>query len=138
MSDLLLIRHGQSTYNLQNRFTGWVDVPLSNNGIEEAENAAKKLKNYKIDKAYTSKLKRAIDTLHIILDMKKKDSIPVIENAALNERNYGDLQGLNKADTIKKYGEAQVLLWRRGYTTNPPGGESLKDTSDRVMPFLAL
>lgn len=135
MSDLLLIRHGQSTYNLENRFTGWLDVPLSTNGIIEAENAAVKLKEYKIDIAYTSKLKRAIDTLTIILDIKKHNTIPVIENAALNERNYGDLQGLNKADTIKKYGEAQVLLWRRGYANTPPGGESLKDTAARVIPF---
>lgn len=135
MSDLLLIRHGQSTYNLENRFTGWVDVPLSSNGIEEAKTAALQLKAYKIDKAYTSKLKRAIDTLNIILDLKENKHIPVIENEALNERNYGDLQGLNKADTAKKYGEEQVMLWRRGYTTTPPGGESLKDTSDRVMPY---
>lgn len=135
MADLILIRHGQSSYNLQNRFTGWLDVPLSSNGIEEAENAALKLKDYKIDSAYTSTLKRAMDTLQIILDKKKPDTIPAIENKALNERNYGELQGLNKADVAKKYGEAQVLLWRRSYTTTPPGGESLKDTSDRVIPF---
>ena len=135
MSDLLLIRHGQSTYNLQNRFTGELDVPLSDNGIKEAEEAAIKLKDYKIDIAYTSTLKRAIDTLHIILDMKKENHIPVIENSALNERNYGDLQGLNKADIAKKYGDAQVVLWRRSYTATPPGGESLKDTGARVIPY---
>ena len=135
MPDLLLIRHGQSTYNLANLFTGWLDVPLSSNGIKEAEKAALKLKDYKIDIAYTSILKRAIDTLNIILDMKKKDNIPVIENKALNERNYGDLQGLNKDDVRKKYGKEQVLLWRRSYNTTPPRGESLKDTSARVIPY---
>ena len=135
MPDLLLIRHGQSTYNLANLFTGWLDVPLSSNGIKEAEKAALKLKDYKIDIAYTSILKRAIDTLNIILDMKKKDNIPVIENKALNERNYGDLQGLNKDDVRNKYGKEQVLLWRRSYNTTPPRGESLKDTSARVIPY---
>ncbi len=135
MPDLFLIRHGQSTYNLENRFTGWVDVPLSSKGIEEAKNAAIKLKGYKIEIAYTSKLKRAIDTLQIILDMRMEDHIPVIENEALNERNYGKLQGLNKADVAKRFGEAQVLLWRRSWRIVPPGGESLKDTSERVIPF---
>ena len=114
MPDLLLMRHGQSVYNLENRFTGWVDVPLSNNGIEEAKKAAILLKDFKIDIAYTSKLKRAIDTLQIILDSRKTDPIPVIENETLNERNYGDLQGLNKAETAAKYGEKQVEIWRRG------------------------
>ncbi len=135
MPDLLLIRHGQSVYNLENRFTGWVDVPLSEQGIEEAEEAAKKLENYPIDIAYTSKLKRAIDTLEIIVDMHKKKSIPVIENEALNERNYGKLQGLNKAEVAKQYGEEQVHIWRRSFDIPPPGGESLKDTSHRVMPY---
>lgn len=130
-----MIRHGQSTYNLENRFTGWLDVPLSSIGIEEAKNAAIKLKEHKIDIAYTSKLKRAIDTLQIILNSKKHENIPVIKNEALNERSYGDLQGLNKADIAKQYGEAQVLLWRRSYNIAPPGGESLKDTASRVIPF---
>ncbi|HUZ60396.1 MAG TPA: 2,3-diphosphoglycerate-dependent phosphoglycerate mutase [Hanamia sp.] len=135
MSDLLMIRHGQSVYNLENRFTGWVDVPLSEQGIKEAKEDAEKLKDYKIDVAYTSKLIRAIDTLHFILDVNKNKNIPVVENAALNERNYGDLQGLNKAEVAKKYGDEQVHIWRRSYEVAPPGGESLKDTSMRAMPF---
>lgn len=135
MPDLLMIRHGQSTYNLENRFTGWLDVPLSNHGIEEAKTAAQKLKGYRIDIAFTSILKRAIDTLQIILDSEKGDHTPVVESEALNERNYGDLQGLNKDETKVKYGEEQVKLWRRSYTETPPGGESLKDTEARVMPY---
>jgi 2,3-bisphosphoglycerate-dependent phosphoglycerate mutase len=135
MSDLLMIRHGQSVYNLENRFTGWLDVPLSEQGINEAKEAAGKLKDYKIDVAYTSKLKRAIDTLNFILDTNKSKNIPVVENLALNERNYGDLQGLNKAEVAKKYGDEQVHIWRRSYDVAPPGGESLKDTSARTMPF---
>jgi 2,3-bisphosphoglycerate-dependent phosphoglycerate mutase len=133
MSDLLMIRHGQSTYNLENLFTGWVDAPLSEQGVREAKEAAEKLKNYKIDVAYTSKLKRAIDTLNFILEVNK--NIPVVENAALNERNYGDLQGLNKAEVAKKYGDEQVHIWRRSYDIAPPGGESLKDTLERAMPY---
>ena len=135
MPDLLLMRHGQSVYNLENRFTGWVDVPLSNNGIEEAKKAAILLKDFKIDIAYTSKLKRAIDTLQIILDSRKTDPIPVIENETLNERNYGDLQGLNKAEVAKQYGDEQVLVWRRSYDVTPPGGESLKNTAARAIPY---
>jgi 2,3-bisphosphoglycerate-dependent phosphoglycerate mutase len=135
MSDLLMIRHGQSVYNLENLFTGWLDVPLSGQGITEAKEAAEKLKNYKIDEAYTSKLKRAIDTLHFILEVNKNTNIPVVENAALNERNYGDLQGLNKAEVARKYGDEQVHIWRRSYDIAPPGGESLKDTLERAMPY---
>jgi 2,3-bisphosphoglycerate-dependent phosphoglycerate mutase len=135
MPDLFMIRHGQSTYNLENRFTGRLDVPLSSHGIEEAKAAALKLKDFKIDIAYTSTLKRAIDTLQIILNTEKDNHTPIIKNEALNERNYGELQGLNKADTITKYGEAQVTLWRRSYNETPPGGESLKDTEARVMPY---
>lgn len=135
MADLLLIRHGQSTYNQQNLFTGWLDAPLSNTGIEEAKEAAMKLKEYRVDIAYTSKLKRAIDTLRIILDARVQNHIPVIQNDALNERNYGELQGLNKENTAKKYGDMLVLLWRRSYNIAPPGGESLKDTAARVNPF---
>ena len=135
MPDLLLMRHGQSVYNLENRFTGWVDVPLSNNGIEEAKKAAILLKDFKIDIAYTSKLKRAIDTLQIILDSRKTDPIPVIENETLNERNYGDLQGLTKAEVAKQYGDEQVLVWRRSYDVTPPGGESLKNTAARAIPY---
>jgi 2,3-bisphosphoglycerate-dependent phosphoglycerate mutase len=135
MADLLLMRHGQSIYNLENRFTGEVDVPLTEEGIKEAKAAAIKLKEYNIDIAYTSKLERAIDTLQYILDSKDNKQIPVIKNEALNERNYGELQGLNKAEVEKQYGEAQVLLWRRSYNITPPGGESLKDTAARVLPF---
>ncbi len=135
MSDLLMIRHGQSVYNLENLFTGWVDVPLSEQGVKEAREAAEKLKNYKIDVAYTSKLKRAIDTLNYILEVNKNKDIPVVENAALNERNYGDLQGLNKAEVAKKYGDEQVHIWRRSYDIAPPSGESLKDTLERAMPY---
>jgi 2,3-bisphosphoglycerate-dependent phosphoglycerate mutase len=135
MPDLLMMRHGQSSYNLENRFTGVVDVPLSSHGIEEAQAAAQKLKDYHIDIAFTSTLIRAIDTLHIVLDKLKDRETPIIKSEALNERNYGELQGLNKADTMVKYGEEQVNLWRRGYTERPPGGESLKDTEARVMPY---
>ena len=135
MPDLLLMRHGQSTYNLENRFTGSIDVPLTNTGIKEAKDAAIKLKEHKIDIAYTSKLKRAIDTLQIVLNLKEYDHIPIIKSEALNERDYGELQGLNKADVAQKYGEEQVLLWRRAYDIAPPGGESLKETANRVLPF---
>jgi 2,3-bisphosphoglycerate-dependent phosphoglycerate mutase len=129
-----MMRHGESAYNLENRFTGLVDVPLSKRGIEEGEAAAVKLKPYKIDVAYTSKLKRAIDTLRIILNART-NAVPEFENAALNERNYGDLQGLNKAEVAKQYGDKQALIWRRSYNTAPPGGESLKDTAGRVVPY---
>ena len=135
MPDLFIIRHGQSTYNLENKFTGCLDVPLSIQGIEEAITAGKKLIDYPIDIAFTSTLKRAIDTLQIILDVKEDNHIPIVKNKALNERNYGELQGLNKADTIIKYGEDQVAIWRRSYKERPPGGESLKDTEARVMPY---
>jgi 2,3-bisphosphoglycerate-dependent phosphoglycerate mutase len=135
MPELLMIRHGQSTYNLENRFTGCVDVPLSPHGVEEAQAAARKLKDHKIDIAYTSTLKRAIDTLQIIVESVKDNQLPIIKNAALNERHYGELQGLNKDAVIKQHGEEQVNLWRRGYRDTPPGGESLKDTEARVMPY---
>lgn len=135
MPNLIIIRHGQSEWNLQNRFTGETDIDLTAVGIAEAKNAGMLIKPYSIDAAYTSVLKRAIHTLNIILEVTGNVSVPVTCNAALNERNYGDLQGLNKADTIKKYGEAQVLLWRRGYSAVPPNGESLKDTYNRVVPY---
>ena len=130
-----MIRHGQSTYNLENRFTGSLDVPLSNQGVEEAKTASKKLKNYSIDIAFTSTLKRAIDTLQVILNVEENSHISIVRNKALNERNYGELQGLNKAEAIIKYGEAQVTLWRRSYNERPPGGESLKDKEARVIPY---
>lgn len=135
VAELLLIRHGQSSYNLQNRFTGCIDVPLSQHGIEEAKADAVKLQQFNIDAAFTSTLKRAIDTLNIILNARQGNPIAAVQNSALNERNYGELQGLNKADVIKQYGEEQVNLWRRGYTDTPPGGESLQDTEARVMPY---
>ena len=135
MPNLIIIRHGQSEWNLQNRFTGNTDVELTETGIEEAKNAARLIKKFPLDAAYTSVLKRAIHTLNIILEITGNLSLRVTCNAALNERSYGDLQGLNKEDTIKKYGEAQVLLWRRGFNTVPPNGESLQDTFNRVVPY---
>ena len=135
MPNLIIIRHGQSEWNLQNRFTGTMDVELTEAGIEEAKNAAIRIKEFPLDAAYTSVLKRAIHTLNIILEITRNLSLPVTCNAALNERSYGDLQGLNKEDTIKKYGEAQVLLWRRSFSIVPPNGESLQDTFNRVVPY---
>jgi len=132
---LILVRHGQSVWNLENRFTGWKDVDLSPLGIEEAKAAGEKLKSVKIDIAYTSVLIRAKHTLEIIQDVAGLQHIPVIENKALNERMYGDLEGLNKADTAAKFGEEQVRIWRRSFDIAPPGGESLKDTYDRVIPY---
>ena len=134
---LILLRHGQSVWNLENRFTGEVDVDLSPLGQKEARRAGVLLKGYHIDAAYTSVLTRSIHTLDIVLEEIGKD-IPVVRSAALNERNYGDLQGLNKTETEKKYGGAQVLLWRRGYATAPPHGESLRDTYARVIPYYQL
>ena len=135
MPYLIIIRHGQSEWNLQNRFTGDTDVDLTSAGEAEAKNAALLIKPYPFNSAYTSVLKRAIHTLHIILEANDNLSLPVTCTAALNERNYGDLQGLNKAETIKKYGEEQVQLWRRAYDVRPPNGESLKDTYNRVAPY---
>ena len=134
MATLILLRHGQSAWNLENRFTGEVDVDLTLLGMQEARVAGILLENYIIDMAFTSVLKRAIHTLDIILYELGK-SIPVIESSALNERNYGDLQGFNKTETADKYGVDQVLLWRRSYDTAPPNGESLKDTCNRVIPY---
>jgi 2,3-bisphosphoglycerate-dependent phosphoglycerate mutase len=135
MSRLVLLRHGESQWNLENRFTGWVDVPLSPAGEEEARRAGEKLLGFRFDCAFTSVLKRAIDTLRIVLEVIHQTGIPIEKDQALNERRYGDLQGLNKAETMKKYGEQQVKLWRRSYDVRPPGGESLKDTADRVLPY---
>lgn len=137
MSTLVLIRHGQSQWNLENRFTGWVDVPLTENGRVEARRAGKSLKGLKVrfDVAYTSALSRAIETLSIVQSELGQEEFPVLKDPALNERHYGDLQGLNKDETRKKFGEAQVKLWRRSYDTAPPGGESLKDTAARTLPY---
>ncbi len=135
MATLVLIRHGESQWNLENRFTGWIDIPLTDKGREEARRAGEKLKGIKFDKAFTSALKRAQETLSIILKVIKQENIRIEKDKALNERMYGDLQGLNKAETAKKYGDEQVHIWRRSYDVKPPGGESLKDTAARTLPY---
>ncbi|RYG23564.1 2,3-bisphosphoglycerate-dependent phosphoglycerate mutase [bacterium] len=136
MPKLILVRHGQSLWNLEDRFTGWVDVPLTLKGREEAEAAGKKLAATQIDVAYTSTLQRAQNTLAIILETMGVE-VPTIRDEALNERHYGDLQGLNKAQTAEKFGADQVKIWRRSYDVPPPGkgGESLKMTAERTLPF---
>lgn len=145
MSYLILLRHGESQWNLENRFTGWVDVELSPKGLSEAAEAGHKIKSYPIDKAYTSLLKRANMTLSLALDNAGKQNIPVIRDKALNERHYGALQGLNKAETAKIYSDEQVHIWRRSYDIPPPAdktemnpegiSESLKDTAARTIPY---
>lgn len=162
MKDLVLLRHGESDWNRENRFTGWTDVGLSEAGRSEARMAGELLKarGYVFDVAYTSVLKRAIDTLTIVLEVMGQTSIPVIKNWRLNERHYGALQGLNKAETAAEYGDEQVLVWRRSYDIPPPAledddprhprfdrnyaglepsllpaSESLKDTLERVLPY---
>lgn len=162
MKKIVFIRHGQSQWNLENKFTGWTDVPLSEQGILEAKNAGKKLKEagFEFDICYTSVLKRAIKTAHVVLEEIDQQWIPEEKNWRLNERHYGALQGLNKAETAEKYGEEQVLLWRRSYDVLPPlleetdtryplneakyqhldphvipKGESLKVTLERTLPY---
>ncbi|VVB59438.1 2,3-bisphosphoglycerate-dependent phosphoglycerate mutase [uncultured archaeon] len=159
LTTMVLVRHGQSQWNLENRFTGWVDVPLSMKGRQEATSAGKKLSDIRFDTIFISHLLRAIQTLHyILLELKDKripiiyheeqrihnwehysgdrnNEIPIYQSVDLAERYYGDLQGLNKAETMKKYGEYQVHLWRRSYDINPPNGESLKDTCERAIPY---
>ncbi len=162
MYKLVLIRHGESTWNLENRFTGWTDVDLTPTGVEQAKQAGRLLKEagYEFDLAYTSVLKRAVWTLWHALEEMDRTWLPVIHNWRLNERHYGALQGLNKADMAKQYGEEQVLVWRRSYDTPPPALEAgdprsergdlryaklaegevpltecLKDTVERVLPF---
>lgn len=156
MSYLILIRHGESMWNLANKFTGWVDVPLSEEGIRQSRNAAKALEGINIDVAFTSTLERAQETLLIILSKQKytgifvhkdkkfkrweghnteKYEIPIYFDDALNERYYGKLQGMNKDLARKRYGEHKVFLWRRSYDLRPPGGESLKDTYKRTIPY---
>ena len=134
---LVLVRHGESQWNLENRFTGWVDVPLTEKGIQEAKAAGEKIKkeNLRFDQAYTSSLKRAQDTLTLMLKVLGQSEIPVEKDQALNERHYGDLQGLNKAETARKFGAEQVKIWRRSYDIAPPNGESLKDTAARTLPY---
>lgn len=137
MSTLVLVRHGESQWNLENRFTGWVDVPLSPKGKEEAVKAGERLKkeNIRFNAAYTSVLQRAQLTLASILEVLGQSGIPVTKDQALNERHYGDLQGLNKAETALKFGDEQVKIWRRSYDIAPPNGESLKDTAARTLPY---
>jgi 2,3-bisphosphoglycerate-dependent phosphoglycerate mutase len=135
MARLVLLRHGESQWNLENRFTGWVDVPLSPKGIEEAKQAGEKLRGLTFHRAFTSVLTRANETLRLVLEAIGQTTIPIEKDKALNERMYGDLQGLNKAETAKKYGDAQVKVWRRSYDVKPPGGESLKDTAERALPY---
>jgi len=139
MSDrlLVLVRHGQSDWNLKNLFTGWRDVGLTEKGIAEARAAGRKLKaqGLHFDVAFTSALSRAQLTLALVLEEMGQTNITVFKDQALNERDYGDLSGLNKDDARKKWGEEQVHVWRRSYDVAPPGGESLKDTAARVLPY---
>ncbi|MDG2307334.1 MAG: 2,3-bisphosphoglycerate-dependent phosphoglycerate mutase [Candidatus Binatia bacterium] len=140
MSILVLLRHGQSQWNLENKFTGWVDVPLTEQGIEEAHRAGKLLKESGIAfaRCFTSELERAQETLRIALEEMGLPDLPVTREQALNERHYGDLQGLDKAETAKKYGDEQVHIWRRSYDVAPPNGESLKHTAARTLPYFSL
>jgi 2,3-bisphosphoglycerate-dependent phosphoglycerate mutase len=134
---LVLVRHGQSDWNLKNLFTGWRDVDLTEKGVAEAREAGRKLKaqGIKFDVAFTSALKRAQRTLDLMLTELDQTTIPIFKDQALNERDYGDLVGLNKDDARKKWGEEQVHIWRRSYDVAPPGGESLKDTLARALPY---
>jgi 2,3-bisphosphoglycerate-dependent phosphoglycerate mutase len=134
---LVLVRHGQSEWNLKNLFTGWRDVDLSPQGIDEAKAAARKLKakGLTFGVSFTSALKRAQRTLDLMLADLGQTNLPITRDLALNERDYGDLAGLNKDDARAKWGEEQVHLWRRSYTVAPPGGESLRDTGARVWPY---
>ncbi|MDD4608535.1 MAG: 2,3-bisphosphoglycerate-dependent phosphoglycerate mutase [Bacteroidaceae bacterium] len=161
MAQLILIRHGQSVWNLKNVFTGWVDVPLSPNGVNEATRAGKQLSTIKFDVVFTSVLVRAMETAMLIMAQNKSEKTPVIIHSEgkmkewtaiyseemqhniipvyrdwhLNERYYGELQGKNKADTAKVYGEEQIHQWRRSYDVPPPKGECLQDTAERTIPF---
>ena len=139
MYKLVLIRHGESTWNLENRFTGWTDVDLTPTGVEQAQQAGRLLKaeGYDFDIAYTSVLKRAIRTLHLALDERDRLWLPTVKHWRLNERHYGALQGLNKAETAKQYGDEQVLIWRRSYDTPPPALEPTDPRSERGDPRYA-
>jgi 2,3-bisphosphoglycerate-dependent phosphoglycerate mutase len=134
---LVLVRHGQSQWNRLNLFTGWRDPDLTEQGISEAERAGRMLKaqGYHFDIGYTSLLRRAQRTLDLLLDEMDQADLPIIRDVALNERDYGELSGLNKDEARDRWGEEQVLIWRRSYDIAPPGGESLKDTAARVLPF---
>lgn len=132
--NLYLVRHGQSIYNLENRFTGWKDVELTELGKSQAKEAGDLLENVVFDYCYISKLKRAKNTLEIILDQVSQNP-PIESNQALNERDYGDLIGQNKEEASKEFGDKQVQIWRRSFDTPPPGGESLKMTAERTLPY---
>lgn len=154
---LVLVRHGQSQWNLKNQFTGWVDVPLTENGVQEAQRAGQLLQDYQFDVVHTSYLQRAIKTMWMILEQSEQMWLPVHKSWRLNERHYGGLQGLNKQETKEKHGEEQVKIWRRSFSTKPPEGsgplqqtqledrrypegtvpcaESLKETLERVVPY---
>ena len=135
MNKLVIIRHGLTEWS--NRFTGWIDIDIAPEGIEMTKKYAIRLKEkgYKFDSGFTSVLKRGVKTLEIVLKVLGQENIPIIRDWHLNERNYGDLQGQNKAEAIVKYGEKQVKIWRRSYDVAPPNGESLKDTYNRVIPY---
>lgn len=141
MGVLVLVRHGQSQWNEQNLFTGWRDPDLTEQGIGEARAAGHALKaaleaqGILFDHGFTSELQRAQKTCALLLETQGQTDLPVTRNIALNERDYGDLSGLNKDDARAKWGEEQVHIWRRSYDTPPPGGESLKDTAERVLPY---
>lgn len=134
---LVLVRHGQSDWNLKNLFTGWKDPDLSEKGIAEAKTAGKRLKRkgFKFDIAYTSVLTRAQHTLTLMLDELGQKDLKTVKDQALNERDYGDLTGLNKDEARKKWGAEQVHIWRRSFDVPPPGGESLRDTLARALPY---
>ena len=136
MVTLVLIRHGQSLWNAENKFTGWTDIGLSEKGIKEAENAGKILEDVEFDVVHTSALVRAQKTAEIIIENNKKpEGIPVHKDKRLNERHYGSLQGLNKKETAEKYGAEQVHIWRRSFDVPPPDGESLKMNAERTLPY---
>ena len=143
MNKLVLLRHGQSQWNLENRFTGWKDVPLTDQGIKEAKNAGYLIKNnnIKFDKIFSSVLKRANKTAEFVIMVSEMNNFienkdfNFIKSQNLNERDYGDLVGLNKTETAEKFGKDQVHIWRRSFDTRPPNGESLKDVVDRVSPY---
>ena len=139
-SKLVLVRHGQSEWNAKNLFTGWKDPKLTDLGIQEAIKAGDLLetRNLKFDLMYTSDLFRAQETGRLILEQMSQTDIQVIEDQSLNERNYGDLAGLNKDEAREKWGEEQVHIWRRSFDVPPPGGESLKNTAERVLPYFEL
>ncbi|MFN5094899.1 MAG: 2,3-bisphosphoglycerate-dependent phosphoglycerate mutase [Ignavibacteria bacterium] len=132
---LILLRHGESQWNVENRFTGWVDVDITSKGEDEARKAGIALKDYPIDMLFTSALLRAIRTADIALQSAGKGLIPTQRSEKLNERHYGDLQGLNKDEVGKQFGTDQLKIWRRSYDTPPPNGESLKMTQERVLPY---